>query len=348
MLSDGLLRRGHEVTLIAAPGSHIEGARVVSPLGTLPPVIGTTLDEWRHVARAQSHLEECDVVVDHSGPLGALLTAGGTAPAVHVVHGPVDELAAIYRSVADQNARLQLVAISGSQVALAPDLPFVGVCRNAVDIDAIPFHPTADNQPYLAFLGRISPDKGVAAAIRVARAAGIKLLIAAKCREPAERAHFAEVVEPELGDDVVYLGEIGAREKYDLLGRARALLFPIDWEEPFGLVMIEAMACGTPVIATRRGAAPEVVADGVTGYVCDDEDALVEAVDRLSLINRSDCRTRVRQNFSVDVMASAYERILARAAHERPAGGRSDRMLISRGAGPAVSLDAPARTGQTP
>jgi glycosyltransferase involved in cell wall biosynthesis len=318
MLAGGLVRRGHEVTLVAAPGSHVEGAHIVSPLPDVPPAIGGALDEWQHLAKALEEVAGCDVVIDHSGPLGALLTSNGGPPALHVVHGPVDQLRTVYRTVAGRSADLRLLAISHAQVRLAPDLPFAGVCRNAVDIDNIPFQTQPDPEPYLAFLGRICPDKGVAAAIRIARRAGMQLRIAAKCRERAERDHFAEVVEPELGDDVVYLGEVGAEEKFDLLGGARALVFPIDWEEPFGLVMAESMACGTPVLATRRGAAPEVVEDGVGGFVRDDENALVEVIGRLDEIDRERCRDRIATNFSLEAMTSAYESVMHTAVAAPP------------------------------
>jgi glycosyltransferase involved in cell wall biosynthesis len=314
LLGKGLADRGHRVKIVAAPGSRVEGAEVVHALDGLPAVIGNAIDEWHHLSRALDELADCDVVIDHSGPLGALLTAAGGPPALHVVHGPMDELAGIYRTIAGRCADLRLLAISHAQTRLAPDLPFAGVCRNALDVDIVPFREKPDAEPYLAFLGRICPDKGVASAIRVARAAGLPLKIAAKCREAEEIAHFAEVVEPELGDDVAFLGEIGPEEKFELLGGARALIFPIQWEEPFGLVMIEAMACGTPVLATPRGAAPEVVADGVTGYIHAEEAALAAAAARLDDIDRAECRAWVERHFSGPAMASAYEDVARRVA----------------------------------
>ena len=164
--------------------------------------------------------------------------------------------------------------------------------------------------PYVLFLGRMADDKGCHRAIEVARRAGIRILMAAKMREPWEMQYFAEKVEPLLGPDAVYLGEVSHERKLELLAGASALLFPIRWNEPFGMVMIEAMACGTPVLAFPEGAAPEVVTDGTTGFLCDDEDAMVEALGRLDELKREDCRLAVEGYFST-----------------RPDGGRAHRAV---------------------
>ncbi|MBJ7455295.1 MAG: glycosyltransferase family 4 protein, partial [Thermoleophilia bacterium] len=308
-LAEGLVERGHEVVLVAAPGSAIEGVEVVSPLAAVPAVIGEAAPDWIHALTGVEALEDVDVVIDHSGPLGALLTSRLPAPGLHVTHGPLHEVpAGIYAGIARHSPLLRLVAISEAQRAMAPGLPFAGVCHNGLALDAAPFR--ARPEGYLAFLGRMSPEKGPADAIRIARAAGVPLLIGAKCREEAEHAYFAEHVAPALGPEVVWLGELTAPEKYELLGGARALLFPIAWPEPFGMVMIEAMACGTPVLATARGSVPEVVADGVTGFVRESPGELVEAVRRLGEIDRRACRRRVAERFSADAMTAGYEALV--------------------------------------
>jgi len=156
------------------------------------------------------------------------------------------------------------------------------------------------------FLGRMADDKGAHRAIAVARAAGIRLLMAAKMREPLEMAYFAEKVEPLLGPDAVYLGEVSHQRKLELLAGAAALLFPIRWNEPFGMVMIEAMACGTPVLAFPEGAAPEVVDHGRTGFLCDDEEAMVNALGRIGDLKRSDCRMAVEGYFSTERMVAEH------------------------------------------
>ena len=331
-LADGLLERGHEVVLVAAPGSSVPAARVVSPLPAVPQCIGAPAADWRHALAGVDALGEVDVVIDHSGPLGALLTSRLPVPGLHVTHGPLDAVPTeIYEGIARHFPRLRLVAISRAQRAMAPSLPFAGVCHNGLALEAAPFRARPDG--HLAFLGRMSPEKGPREAIAIARRAGLPLLIGAKCREPEEHEYFAKHVAPELGDDVVWLGELDAAEKYSLLGGARALLFPIAWPEPFGMVMIEAMACGTPVLATARGSVPEVVADGITGFVRETADDLVDAVGRIDEIDRHACRRWVAENFSAAAMTAGYERLaLAELAGRRRlrVAGASSGLLATR------------------
>ena len=307
-LGNGLVERGHEVVLVAAAGSELPGAEVVSPLAELPSIIGEPAADWRHALAGVDALTDADVVIDHSGPLGALLTSRLAVPGLHVTHGPLTAVPVeIYEGIARHFPRLRLVAISDAQRASAPTLPFAGVRHNGIDLSAIPFRERPDG--YLAFLGRMSSEKGPADAIRIAKAAGLPLLIGAKCREPAELDYFARHVEPEIGPDVVWLGELDAAEKYALLAGARALLFPIAWPEPFGMVMIEAMACGTPVLATSRGSVPEVVADGYTGFVRATPEQLIGAVRRVHEIDRRTCRRWVAERFSAEAMTTGYERL---------------------------------------
>jgi glycosyltransferase involved in cell wall biosynthesis len=328
LLARELAVMGHEVRLAAPPSSEVEGVRISSPLDRLPDAIGAAADDLLHVLRGLDLLRDVDVIIDHSGALGALMTAQSGTPAMHVVHGPLDPAPLqVYEAIAAR-AGLHLVAISQAQRDSAPHLPFLGVCHNGLDPSEPPFR--AEPEGYLAFLGRMAPEKGAGEAIEIARRAGLPLLIAAKCREEAEREYFQRAVEPELGSDVVWLGEIRQREKYDLLAGARGLVFPIDWSEPFGMVMIEAMACGTPVLATPRGSVPEVVIDGETGFIRDSVDGLVEAAGRLGEIDRTRCRQHVADRFSGRAMARAYERVvgdLLAAGSGRPvvaAGARQD------------------------
>jgi glycosyltransferase involved in cell wall biosynthesis len=305
----GMAAAGHDVTLVAAPGSVVPGVRVVSPLERLPAQIGMATDEWRHVLGGLDALSGVDMVFDHSGPLGALLSAQAEVPAMHVVHGSLEtELLGLYEGLSARAPRLRLAAISRSQRGAAPHLPFSGVCYNAIDLEEAPFR--AEPGGYLAFLGRMAPEKGVAEAITLARRAGLPLRIAAKCREPAEQAYFERAVAPHLGPDVEYLGELGRAATYEFLSRASALLFPISWREPFGMVLIEAMACGTPVLATNRGAVPEVVLDGVTGFVRDTPAELAPLVERIGEIDRAACRRHVAEHFSAEALVRGYTRLL--------------------------------------
>ncbi len=356
-LAAGLVARGHEVVLVAAPGSSLPDVEVVSPLGSVPALIGEPAADWRHALAGIEALADVDIVIDHSGPLGALLTSRLQAPGLHVTHGPLDTVPTeIYSGIARHSQQLRLVAISDAQRARAPSLPFAGVCHNGLDLGAAPFR--AHRGDYLAFLGRMSPEKGPADAIRIARAAGLPLLIGAKCREPAEHEYFARNVAPALGPDIVWLGELDAAAKFDLLAGARALLFPIAWPEPFGMVMIEAMACGTPVLATSHGSVPEIVVDGVTGFVRARPDDLVEAIGRLHEIDRRACRRRVAECFSADAMTTSYERLVY-AELSRPSRSRRARWVAPTGArrlgaapiaGPldAPSVTAPAGTTRDP
>jgi len=318
-LADELARRGHRVTLVAPQGSHVDNVELVTPFAE-NPAIGDATAELRHVLAAHDATVGVDVVIDHSGPIGGLLGAWHPAPVLHVCHGRLDQaVGAIYEGIAARTDRLRLVAISHDQQAARPHLPFAAVCHNGIDPTDLPF--SADDEGYLAFVGRMSPEKAPDAAIRIARAAGLPLRMAAKCRERNERRYFAEHVEPLLGPDVEWLGELTGQETLTMMAGARALVLPVAWPEPFGMVLIEAMACGTPVLALARGAVPEVVEDGVTGFLGVDEADLVHAVERLGELDRRACRARVEERFSHSAMADAYESAMVAAIEsDVPAG----------------------------
>ena len=308
-----LARRGHDVALVAAPGSHVEGVRTLPALAEVPAQIGLAAEEWAHLVPAVALMADRDAVIDHSGPLGGVLMGAAGPPALHVVHGPLGHAErAVYRAVCHCAPRLRLVAISHHQQGSGGGLPWAGVAHNGLDLDGIPVG--AGRGHYLAFLGRMSPDKGVAEAIAIARAVGMPLRIGAKCREPAEQEYFAREVEPLLGDDVEWLGELDQAGKIALLSDAAALVFPIRWAEPFGMVMIESMAVGTPVLATRWGSVPEVVRDGVTGIVRDSPEELARDFGLVRALDRADCRAHVARNFSLTTMTDRHERLLATAA----------------------------------
>jgi glycosyltransferase involved in cell wall biosynthesis len=182
--------------------------------------------------------------------------------------------------------------------------------HHGIDIDTHPLG--AGNGGYALFLGRMSPDKGVHTAARVAREAGMPLRIAAKMREPAERAYFREDVEPLLGGGIEYVGEVAGPAKLELLREASCLLNPIDWDEPFGMVMIEAMACGTPVVATPRGSSPELIEEGVTGFVRSTFDGLVGAVAKAGAFDRVRIREHAAERFSAERMVARHLRLYGR------------------------------------
>ena len=311
-----LAARGHHVTLVAAPGSELPGAQVIRVIDELPVVMGHADVDLGHGLGGYDALEDVDVIVDHTGPAGALLSAWSRAPVLHVCHNRVDGPAgAAFRGIARRVPELRLVAISHAQRRLGATLPFAGVCPNGIDVDSVPFREHHDG--YLAFVGRMSPDKAPDAAIRIARAAGLPIRVAAKCRDAGERAYFEERVRPLLGPDVEWLGELSGHDARALMAGAAALVFPIDWPEPFGMVMIEAMAGGTPVLGTPCGAVPEIVDEGVTGFVRLHEDELAAAAARLDEIDRRACRARVRERYSSAAMADAYERLARTVATAR-------------------------------
>ncbi|MDQ3978239.1 MAG: glycosyltransferase family 4 protein [Actinomycetota bacterium] len=258
--------------------------------------MGYTVPELRHVMAAYDELTDYDVIHDHSvlGPVYAERFPG--LPVVTTVHGPFnEELTDIYRRVA---ARVPIIAISNAQRRVVPDLKIARVIHHGVDPAAFPFGN--GDGGYCLFLGRMNADKGAQRAVDAARKAGIPLVMAGKCREPWEHQFFDHEIKPHLSEDITYAGEVPHEEKVELLANARCLLFPIRWNEPFGLVMLESMACGTPVLAFREGAAPEVVEDGVTGFLCDDENHMADNIGRVDSLDRADCRKAVETYFSLD------------------------------------------------
>jgi glycosyltransferase involved in cell wall biosynthesis len=204
-----------------------------------------------------------------------------------------------------------MVAISESQRAKGPHLPWAATVYNAIPVDEYPFETEKDD--FVLFLGRMSPEKAPDLAIEAALAAGRRIVVAAKCNEPPEHRYFKERVAPLLGPDAEWFGHASTEEKKKLLSRASCLVFPIQWEEPFGIVMVEAMACGTPVVALRAGSVPEVVADGLTGYICDRPGELPAAIQRTGALDPAACRQRVVDCFDVPDMVQGYETVYRRA-----------------------------------
>ena len=306
LLADGLADKGHEVTLFASGDSHSK-ARLQAVFPTAPSeLIGRTLPELRHVFSCYEHSEEFDVINDHTGHLGAVLGALSKSPVVHTVHGPLDgDPGLVYQSIDKVAPQVGLISISMNQRKPQPDLNWVANVPNALDLEHYPCKPHVGD--YLLFLGRLNHEKGAHRAVAVAMELGLPLKLAGKMREPREREYFAEFVEPHLGNGIEYLGEVNHGTKVELLQNARTTLFPIEWEEPFGLVMIESMACGTPVIATRFGAVPEVMGEGQGGIVVDHWREIPEALERIDEIDPLECRRYVEERFAPERMVADYE-----------------------------------------
>jgi len=306
-LTEELVRLGHEVTLFASGDSETR-ARLVA---ACPRALWRDRDV-RETLPHHVHLMELvfrdpsrfDVIHFHTDYLHFPLVRRHRCVSVTTLHGMVHphDLGALFAEYRE----LPLVSISDNQRTPIPNVNWRGTVYHGLPRDAFTFR--GEPGTYLVYLGRMSPEKRVDRAIEIARASGMALKIAAKIY-PEERAYFDETLAPLIegsGPLVEFVGEIGDRERNELLGGAAALLFPIEWPEPFGLVMIEALACGTPVVGWRRGSVPEVLEDGVTGYIVDSVDAAVRAVGRIDRLDRTTCRRVFEERFDAACMARGY------------------------------------------
>ena len=317
-LARSLVALGHEVQLFTVGESTCPVPKSwLYEHGRLP--IGTTVPELAHVLAGYAELADVDVVHDHTvlGPLVAARNPG-LPPVVVTNHGAfTSETRPVFAELARTSA---LVAISHSQRATAPEVPVTAVVPHGIDLELYGFGP--DGGDYLIFVGRMSPDKGLDHALRVARRAGRRLLVLCKMWEAEEQAYFRTTIEPLLGDDVEILPEQSPQDRVRLVQGAAAVVNPICWPEPFGLVMAEALACGTPVLAYPNGAAPEIVEHGRTGFLCADEDEMVAAVSRVGDLDRCACRAAAEQRFAMRRMAEDYVRVYEQVLEDPPARPR--------------------------
>jgi len=307
ILADGLVDHGHEVALYAAGDSQTK-ARLVTTYDEPPSYrIGMSMPDLHHTLTCLEEAGEYDLVHDHSGPLACALGQAISTPFCHTVHGPLTgEPGLVYAQINRVSPRVRLISLSENQRSPRPELNWLATCHNAIDLESYPIH--RDNDGYLLFLGRMSPDKGAGNAVRVARESGMPLRLAGKIHDPIEHEYFDASVKPFLGDDIEYVGEVSHNEKVELLQKAAVTIFPIQWPEPFGLVMVESMACGTPVLATRLGAVPEVVEHGRGGLVVDTIDEMAGLVPQLLELDPDGVRAVAEESFSAKRMVADYER----------------------------------------
>jgi len=318
-LTEELVRRGHDVTLFAS-GDSLTSARLMpmSPVGRrLDGASDGLFYEIAMLEDVYAQGNRFDLIHAHVDGLAFSFARQSETPTLHTMHGRLD-LPAQLRMLS-RFPEQRLVSISSSQRTPSLHLPlnWLGTVHNGVRLQHFRCQETPSDPPYLVFLGRISPEKGPVEAIQIARRAGVPLKIAAKI-DREDKVWAEENVIP-LFDlpGVEYIGEVEERGKAELLAGALALLFPIDWPEPFGMTMIESLASGTPVIARRRGAVGEVLIDGVTGFICETEDEMVDAIGRVAWIDRARCRRHVEQHFSAETMTDGYEAIYQQTLAEQ-------------------------------
>jgi glycosyltransferase involved in cell wall biosynthesis len=339
-LTEELVRRGHDVTLFASGDS--------STSARLEPVVERAI--W-HQPRYRDHLpfliaelqtvldraDEFDVIHSHLDYLAFPFARVSATPWVHTLHGRMDlpEYQQLYRKFHDS----KVVSISNNQRRPVPFANWVATVYNGIAVDEYPFEPMAGG--YLAFVGRIAPEKNLHLAIDVALKAEVPLKIAARMPLPHavnpndgdDWSYYEQRIKPHLNQPLIeYVGEVDEAQKRALLRNAAALINPVNWPEPFGLVMAEALACGTPVIAKRAGSVPEIVDDGVTGFICDSDLEMVLACDRLAEIDRAGCRAAAQRRFARAQMADGYLAVYESVIEELM-GQRARRLLGDAGLG---------------
>jgi glycosyltransferase involved in cell wall biosynthesis len=353
-LARGLVAAGHQVVLAAAANSTCPVPRVTGtdPAPDRAPVCGDAVTELRHVVTGYAALTDVDLIHDHTvaGPL--CRKPLGSIPVVTTNHGPFDaNLTPLFQALRE----VSVVAISHHQASTAFGVPIARVIHHGIDVEAVPIGRGTGG--HACFLGRMSPDKGPREAALIARAAGVPLLMAAKLRERSEREYFEAAVEPLLCSDVEYVGELGTEEKLELLGSSIALLNPLQWAEPFGLVMIEALATGTPVVASPSGSVPELIDDGVDGFLRKSPEALTGALLEAYTLDRRRCREVAVRRFDtrrmVEEHVALYEDLLgvASPANRRLTLASSGVSSGARSRGPSprgITHPAVSTAGSTP
>jgi glycosyltransferase involved in cell wall biosynthesis len=317
LLTDELVRRGHEVTLFASGDS-----QTLAKLESIHPralrldrsVKEYGIYEMLHLSNIYEQAAGFDLIHSHMGCAALPYARLIKTPTVHTLHGIFTPDNRKLFSYAKQQP---YVSISDSQREPDLGLNCLATVYNGINVNSFKFHAQPDEPAYLAFLGRMSPEKGPHHAITIAKRTGIPLKMAGKI-DVVDREFYDREIAPHVdGEFIQFLGEANHAQKNELMGRAIATLFPITWREPFGLVMVEALAAGSPVIAMNMGSVPEVIADGQVGFVCDTVDECVASVGRLSQINRSACRQHVQDNFSAQSMTAGYEAVYTQMLAKR-------------------------------
>ena len=331
LLTDELVRRGHEVTLFAS-GDSITLAKLeaVHPraLRLDDSVKEYGIYEMLQLSTVYDRADEFDVIHSHMGCSALSYSKLVKTPTVHTLHGiftPDNERMFLHAK------QQPFVSISHSQREPRLGLNCVATVYNGIDTDSYTFYPQPSDPPYLAFLGRLSPEKGTHLAIEIAKRTGWHLKIAGKI-DPVDVEYYETAVKPHIdGTQIEYLGEANHQQKNALMGNAVATLFPITWREPFGLVMVESMASGTPVIAMEMGSTAELIAHGKTGFLCHSVDECVAALGQVDTLDRRQCREHVVKHFSVQRMVDGYEAVYQKLIDARFAQNGKSHSLVSAG-----------------
>jgi glycosyltransferase involved in cell wall biosynthesis len=331
LLTDELVRRGHEVTLFAS-GDSLSLGKLISvhprALRLDSHVKEYGIYELLQLATAYGMAAEFDIIHSHMGYVSLGYTHLVNTPTVHTLHGiftPDNEKMFQYGKAQPY------VSISDSQRELRLGLNYVATVYNGIDVSSYEFYPQPEEPPYLAFLGRLSPEKGGHLAIDIAKKAGWRLKMAGKV-DVVDQEYYEQEIKPQIdGKQIEYLGEANHAQKNALMGGAVATLFPITWREPFGLVMVESMATGTPVIAMKLGSTEEVIADGKTGFLCENIPECISAINRVADLDRYGCREYVENRFSVRHMTDGYEAVYQQVVAEKFTQNGYFRSLASLG-----------------
>ncbi|HUD06760.1 MAG TPA: glycosyltransferase family 4 protein [Candidatus Saccharimonadales bacterium] len=311
-LAEELVKLGHEVSLFASADSKTSAKLIPVANRSIRKYMTTNPRVWLdeqikalHIALELIGKNRFDIIHNHLDAPLLIFRKLVKVPIVTTIHNPVDY--SLKNSYLSQN----FVSISRAQRRYAPDLNYLATVHNGINVDEFVFNDKPKN--YLAFLGRISPDKGPKQAIEIAKKSGHRLIMGAKV-DPVDRAYYRKVIKPLVNNkNVVFLGEVDAKAKNDLLKNAKALLSPIQWDEPFGLATVEALSCGTPVLTYKRGSMSEIISDGKNGFLCENESDMLRAITKIGKIDRQFCRADVAKRFSASLMAKRYVKVYEKA-----------------------------------
>lgn len=315
-LTEELVHRGHDVTLFAS-GDSLTSAKLVSVFPrslrdarTIDPY-GLSPQNLLNIGLAYQRQDEFDIIHDHSWLISLPVASLAHTPVVMTIHGAFD---INNRQLFETLNNINYVTISKAQAVPLPNLNYAGTVYNGLNMETYPFSAEHDN--YLLWVGRISMQKGTHYAIDVAQYLNLPLIMAAKL-DPADETYFKEYVKPRLSEQIRWVGEVNEEERNKLMSRALCFLHPVTWREPFGLTMIEALACGCPVVAFKRGSSRELIKNGKTGFVVEDVDEMVLAVSNIEKISREECRKYALENFNAKRMADGYEKVYKKILAEK-------------------------------